>query len=63
MGDLRCRYRDCLHREDEQGCAAPAEVDPALLASYRRLLAEIEDIDEVRRRARPAPGRPDSPGR
>jgi ribosome biogenesis GTPase len=63
MGDLRCRYRDCLHREDEQGCLAPTEVDPALLASYRRLLAEIENIDEVRRRARPTPGRPDVPGR
>lgn len=54
MGDLRCRYRDCLHRQDEQGCSAPTEVDPALLASYRRLLAEIEDID-VARRARPTP--------
>ena len=49
MSDLRCRFRDCLHREGEQGCAAPTEVDPALLASYRRLLAEIQDIDDARR--------------
>ena len=49
MADLRCRFRDCLHREGEQGCAAPTEVDPALLASYRRLLAEIQDIDDARR--------------
>jgi ribosome biogenesis GTPase len=49
MADLRCRFRDCLHREGEQGCVAPSEVDPALLASYRRLLAEIQDIDDARR--------------
>jgi len=52
LSDLRCRFRDCLHRDDEQGCVAPTEVDPALLASYRRLLAEIQDIDDARRPSR-----------
>lgn len=46
---LGCKFRDCLHREDEAGCVAEDDVDPELLASYRRLLAEIERID-VRRR-------------
>ncbi|MEM6927714.1 MAG: ribosome small subunit-dependent GTPase A, partial [Myxococcota bacterium] len=41
MGALRCKFRDCLHREGEQGCAAPDEIDAELLASYRRLLGEI----------------------
>jgi ribosome biogenesis GTPase len=49
VSDVRCRYRDCLHRDGEAGCAAPAEVDSGLLASYRRLLAEMEDIDDARR--------------
>ncbi len=48
MGDLHCKFRDCLHREGEQGCAAPGEVDPELLASYRRLLGEIVTLDELR---------------
>lgn len=43
MGDLPCRYRDCLHRPGEDGCAAPEVVPPALLDSYRRLLAEVTD--------------------
>ena len=46
---LTCRYRDCLHRPDEDGCTAEEEADPALLRSYRRLLAEVEGIDERRR--------------
>jgi len=49
MGELPCRFRDCLHREGEQGCAAPDEVDPELLGSYRRLLGEIVALDELRR--------------
>lgn len=48
--DVACRYRDCLHREGEEGCAAEADVDPRVLASYRRLLAEILEIE---RRTRP----------
>jgi ribosome biogenesis GTPase len=40
-----CRYRDCEH-EGEPGCAVEAavasgELDPARLASYRKLLREI----------------------
>lgn len=48
MAGLACRFRDCLHREGEQGCAAPDEVDPELLASYRRLLDEIVTLDGLR---------------
>lgn len=48
MGEVACRYRDCLHREGEQGCAAETMVPSELLASYRRLLAEIVGIDARR---------------
>lgn len=46
---LRCRYRDCLHREGEEGCAAPAALDPEVLVRYRRLLSEVAEIDARRR--------------
>jgi ribosome biogenesis GTPase len=49
VGGLQCRYRDCLHREGEDGCVADAEVPAPLLASYRRLLAEVLDLEERRR--------------
>lgn len=49
MGPLPCRYRDCLHREGEQGCVVEAHVPQELIASYRRLLAEIERLDARRR--------------
>jgi len=49
MGGLDCRYRDCLHREGEDGCVAESEVSGLLLASYRRLLGEILGIEERRR--------------
>lgn len=49
MHGLGCRYRDCLHRPGEEGCVAEAEVHADLLASYRRLLGEIEGIDERRK--------------
>ena len=49
VGDLQCHYRDCLHRKGEEGCVADAEVAPPLLRSYRRLLAEMLDIDERRK--------------
>ena len=45
IGPLGCRYRDCLHREGEDGCMAPAEVHEDLLGSYRRLLQEILRFD------------------
>ncbi|MEN0065277.1 MAG: ribosome small subunit-dependent GTPase A [Myxococcota bacterium] len=48
MQGLACKFRDCLHREGEQGCVAPDEIDPDLLASYRRLLHEIIALDDLR---------------
>jgi ribosome biogenesis GTPase len=50
MGPLRCRYRDCLHRPGEDGCAAEAAVDPEVLARYRRVLEEVQDVS-LRQRA------------
>jgi ribosome biogenesis GTPase len=50
MFALGCHYRDCRHREDEEGCVAAAQVPEALVASYRRLLTEIEEIDRRSRR-------------
>lgn len=38
----RCRFRDCRH-VGEEGCAVADAVDPARLASYRKLLAELEE--------------------
>ncbi len=52
MGALGCRYRDCLHREGEEGCVADDQVPAPLLTSYRRLLAELLDIEERRRPGR-----------
>jgi ribosome biogenesis GTPase / thiamine phosphate phosphatase len=49
VGPLPCRYRDCLHREDESGCVASEAVHPRVLASYRRLLAEILRLDQARK--------------
>lgn len=45
-----CRYRDCLHREGEDGCAAPEEVTAEMLVRYRRLLVEVTDLHARRRR-------------
>ncbi len=50
MFALGCKFRDCRHRPGEEGCVADAEVPADLVASYRRLLAEIQEID---RRSRP----------
>ncbi len=44
MGGLGCRYRDCLHRDGEDGCVAPDEVAPEVLVRYRRVLDEVEGI-------------------
>ena len=49
MGEVVCRYRDCLHREGEDGCGAPEQVHPDLLASYRRMLSEMLQIEERKR--------------
>lgn len=44
VAGVRCRYRDCLHRDGEEGCAAPEEVDPDVLVRYRRLLDEVVGV-------------------
>lgn len=49
ISQVRCRYRDCLHRPDEDGCVAPDQVPADLLTSYRRLLDELTGIDQRRR--------------
>ena len=36
-----CRFADCRH-VGEAGCAVEDAVEPARLASYRKLLAELE---------------------
>ena len=38
FASVHCRFRDCLHREDEAGCVAEEQVASSLLTSYRRLL-------------------------
>jgi len=38
ISNLRCRFRDCLHREGEAGCSADDGVPESLMNSYRRLL-------------------------
>lgn len=50
VAELTCRYRDCCHRDGEDGCAAPEGVDAGLLDSYRRLFAEMEGIAKRTRR-------------
>lgn len=46
--DLVCKYRDCLHRPDEEGCVAEVELSAALLDSYRTLLGEVQGVEERR---------------
>lgn len=46
LAGIRCRYRDCLHREGEDGCEAEATVSEPVMASYRRLLAEVMGIED-----------------
>lgn len=46
---IPCKYRDCRHRLGEAGCVLEATLAPPLVASYRRLLDEIERIDEASR--------------
>ena len=49
---LRCRYRDCRHAQ-EPGCAVRAQVSPARLVSFQKLLREAhresEDVFQRRR--------------
>jgi ribosome biogenesis GTPase / thiamine phosphate phosphatase len=47
---LSCEWSDCLHREGEEGCAvegAPG-VSPERLASYRKLLSELLELEAER---------------
>lgn len=44
IGPLPCRYRDCLHREGEDGCVAPEQVASDVLERYRRVLEEVTGI-------------------
>jgi ribosome biogenesis GTPase len=41
----RCRWRPCLHHEGQNGCAVPGApgIQPERLASYRRILEELEE--------------------
>lgn len=48
LGPLPCRYRDCLHRPEEDGCVAEAQVDAAILERYRRLLDEVCQVQARR---------------
>jgi ribosome biogenesis GTPase len=41
---LSCRFPNCGH-ETEPGCAVRGHVDPARIASYRRLRAELDQLD------------------
>ncbi|NCG18071.1 MAG: ribosome small subunit-dependent GTPase A [Rhodobacterales bacterium] len=47
--DVRCHYRDCLHRDGEEGCGAPEAVPQALLLSYRKLQEELAEIERRQR--------------
>jgi ribosome biogenesis GTPase len=40
-----CRWRPCLHHEGQNGCAVPGApgIGPERLASYRRILEELEE--------------------
>ena len=46
MGDLRCQFRDCMHREGQKGCEAPDLINPSMLKAYRRLLEWVESQRE-----------------
>jgi ribosome biogenesis GTPase len=45
-----CRWENCLHREGEDGCAVEGArgVSAERLASYRKLLAELEELEAER---------------
>jgi ribosome biogenesis GTPase len=45
MLGLPCKYRDCRHRVGEEGCVAESTLPGGLVASYRRLLEDMERID------------------
>lgn len=41
LADLPCLYKDCLHREDEEGCVADEVIEEWRLESYRKMLDEL----------------------
>ena len=45
-----CEWEGCLHREGEEGCAVAtaAGIAPERLASYRKLLGELEELEAER---------------
>ena len=49
IGEMPCKYRNCMHREDEEGCAAPEFATPELLFSYRTLLVELLEVEARRK--------------
>jgi len=52
LRELRCAWRDCLHRPGEQGCTIEQHVHPDLVRSYRTLLQELLEIAAGTRRGR-----------
>ena len=46
--ELRCQYRDCLHRPGEEGCCAEEVLSEPLLDSYRTLLSEVMGVESRR---------------
>lgn len=46
---VHCKYRNCRHREGEEGCNLEAEVPAPLVASYRHLLNEVTEAVEAKR--------------
>ncbi len=50
IAGLRCHYRDCMHRDGEDGCEVDGQVEAVLLASYRRLLEDLVRIREFKRK-------------
>lgn len=46
MGDLRCQFRDCAHREGQKGCEAPDALNESMLKAYRRLLEWVDSQRE-----------------
>jgi ribosome biogenesis GTPase len=46
MGELRCQFRDCAHREGQKGCEAPAALNESMLKAYRRLLEWVDSQRE-----------------
>ena len=44
-----CRFRDCTHQDREPGCAVIGNVDPDRLASFHKLINEMDEQGRKRR--------------